>query len=165
MPCPCCGNEFIDGICPNCRFIEYEVLGESFDETVKQIDALAEVHRKEYLRSLQLGFVTYQGRDENGIVTQSAQKPVYFADGEALSEKEVWYPGFFSRIPDAKELRVELAVRSANAEKTIEVSVPNLTEKRLQQVGLKLCENLNVQILLKNEEKSSASEPVCVAIG
>ena len=40
------------------------------------------------------------------------------------------------------------------------MSVPNLKQPRLQQIGLRLCEKLHVRVLLRNGIQTVESQPV-----
>ena len=163
MRCVACGNDHWEGAeCPRCHFPVYEMLGEDLDQSLAQIRAFAEEYRKEYLNDLQLGVVTYQWQDVDGIIREKSHTPIYFAAGSILSSGEFWYQQKLARIPDQDTIPVTLALKKGKQEWQIPVQVPNLKQAELQQVGFRLEDELHVRILLKNDSARTESEPVSV---
>lgn len=65
-----------------------------------------------------------------------------------------------ARQPDGDRVDVRLVVEKAGQRRIIPVSVPNLKQPRLQQIGLRLCEKLHVRVLLRNGIQTVESQPV-----
>ena len=87
MKCVACGKDHWEGDeCPRCHFPVYEILGDDLDQSVAQIQAFAKEFQKEYLNDLQLGVVTYQWKDQNGLVKEASHAPVY------LRREVFWHP-------------------------------------------------------------------------
>lgn len=163
MKCVACGKDHWEGDeCPRCHFPVYEILGDDLDQSVAQIQAFAKEFQKEYLNDLQLGVVTYQWKDQNGLVKEASHAPVYFAAGSILASGEFWYPQKLARIPDQEYLPVTLAFKKGSTEWQVPTQVPNLKQAELQQVGFRLEDELQVRLLLKNDSAQTESEPVSV---
>lgn len=65
-----------------------------------------------------------------------------------------------ARQPDGDRVDVRLVVEKAGQRRYLPVSVPNLKQPRLQQIGLRLCEKLHVRVLLCNGIQTVESQPV-----
>ena len=83
-----------------------------------------------------------------------------FADGSAVQGADIWCDRQLARQPDGDRVDVRLVVEKAGQRRIIPVSVPNLKQPRLQQIGLRLCEKLHVRVLLRNGIQTVESQPV-----
>lgn len=83
-----------------------------------------------------------------------------FADGSAVQGADIWCDRQLARQPDGDRVDVRLVVEKAGQSRIIPVSVPNLKQPRLQQIGLRLCEKLHVRVLLRNGIQTVESQPV-----
>ena len=117
------------------------------------------MHRKIYLKDVELGIVTMRWREENGMYVKAGENTIPLAAGSALEAGEVWYDGAFGRIPGVSNLPVTVIVKKGREERPILVEIPNLHQDRLQQIGVKLVEGTWAVLMLRNGLGQTESQP------
>lgn len=165
MKCASCGREVSGSSCPYCHFPVYEILGDSMEEAEAQINALAKIHRSNYLDDMEIGVVLYRWKEADGNIVEDHSAPAYFAKGKDLKNGEVWYPETLARIPDVQKLTVRVMIKKGACLGHEDVEIRNLKEAALQRIGFRLEDALHVRLLLKNSYGRAESEPISVAIG
>lgn len=165
MNCASCGREVSGSTCPYCHFPVYEILGDDTAEAGAQINALAKIHRSQYLNDMEIGIILYRWKEAGGKIVEDHSAPVYFATGKELENGEVWYPEALARIPDVQTLPVSVVIKKGACQDQKDIMIRNLKEASLQRIGFRLEEALHVRVLLKNSYGLAESEPLSVAIG
>lgn len=163
MRCMACYKEVPEGqaACPCCGFVQYQVIGDT-KEALAALELMAGRHRNMFLRNYDLGVMIYTWKDKEGTVVQNQKKRLSFGTGEQLAKETVWLDQLFARIPNVKEMTVELSVGKKGApERTIPVRIQVPQEKQLQQLGITMNDDLTLKLLLKNETQVKTSEAVC----
>lgn len=158
--CIVCGKKFdenVNGACPSCQFPEIAVLGGAEDKLI----GFARQYRKDYLADMRFGVVCTTWKASGDKLVPDQEERVYFADGSAPAEQDVWCDRQLARCPDGGSVKVRLAVEKAGRSWVQEVAVPNLTQPQLQQVGIRLCGNtLHARVLLRSNGQTTESQPV-----
>lgn len=165
MKCASCGREVSGSSCPYCHFPVYEILGDNMEEAGAQIDALAKIHRSNYLDDMEIGVVLYKWKESDGNIVEDQSAPVYFAKGKDLKNGEVWYSETLARIPDVQTLTVRVVIKKGACQGHEDVEIRNLREAAFQRIGFRLEEALHVRLLLKNSYGLTESEPIAIAVG
>ena len=151
--CIVCGGSFQpQSNCPYCNFPEITVLG---DKAV--LDEMAAGYRKDYLADIRLGVMYTMWKADGDTLTADREGCELFADGSAVQGADIWCDRQLARQPDGDRVDVRLVVEKAGQRRIIPVSVPNLKQPRLQQIGLRLCEKLHVRVLLRNGVQEALS--------
>ena len=121
----------------------------------------ARQYRKDYLADMRFGVVCTTWKASGDKLVPDQEERVYFADGSAPAEQDVWCDRQLARCPDGGSVKVRLAVEKAGRSWVREVSVPNLTQPQLQQVGIRLCgDTLHARVLLRSGGQTTESQPV-----
>lgn len=158
--CIVCGKKFdenANGACPSCQFPAIAVLGGAEDKLI----GFARQYRKDYLADMRFGVVCTTWKASGDKLVPDQEERVYFADGSAPAEQDVWCDRQLARCPDGDSVKVRLAVEKAGRSWVREVSVPNLTQPQLQQVGIRLCgDTLHARVLLRSGGQTTESQPV-----
>lgn len=165
MNCVSCGKEVSGSSCPYCHFPVYEIVGDDTAEAGAQINALADVHRSNYLNGMEIGIIIYRWKEVDGRIVDDHSAPVYFAKGEDLKNGEVWYPELIARIPNEQTLTVRVVIWKNARQDYKDANIRNLREADFQRIGFRLEGALHVRLLLKNSYGRAESEPISVAIG
>lgn len=154
--CIVCGGSYQpQPNCPCCGFPEIKVLG---DKSV--LEEMAADYRRDYLADIRLGVMCTTWKADGDTLTADQEECVFFADGRSAQGVDVWCSRQLARQPDGDCVNVRLAVEKAGQRRIISVSVPNLKQPQLQQIGLRLCEKLHVRVLLRNDSQTVDSQPV-----
>ena len=124
------------------------------------LDEMAAGYRKEYLADIRLGVMYTMWKADGDTLTADREGCELFADGSAVQGADIWCDRQLARQPDGDRVDVRLVVEKAGQRRIIPVSVPNLKQPRLQQIGLRLCEKLHVRVLLRNGIQTVESQPV-----
>ena len=138
MKCASCGREVSGSSCPYCHFPVYEILGDNMEEAGAQIDALAKIHRSNYLDDMEIGVVLYKWKESAGNIVEDQSAPVYFA---------------------------KVVIKKGACQGHEDVEIRNLREAAFQRIGFRLEEALHVRLLLKNSYGLTESEPIAIAVG
>ena len=154
--CIVCGGSFQpQSNCPYCNFREITVLGDK-----AELDEMAAGYRKDYLADIRLGVMYTMWKADGDTLTADREGCELFADGSAVQGADIWCDRQLARQPDGDRVDVRLVVEKAGQRRYLPVSVPNLKQPRLQQIGLRLCEKLHVRVLLCNGIQTVESQPV-----
>lgn len=160
MRCMVCNQEIPEGreTCPRCGFVQYQVIGDA-REANSALEAIAEKHRKSLLQRFTIGVTIFTWRDQDGLVVLDQKKQLsYSLGGNYLPGEKVWWEQQFARIPNEKELTIELLVSNGDSVRTIPVRIPVPQEKQLQTLGFQASGDLHVRLLLKNTLTQTCSE-------
>ena len=112
-------------------------------QSVAQIQAFAKEFQKEYLNDLQLGVVTYQWKDQNGLVKEASSMRRFI-----LRREVFWHPvssGIRKSWPASRirsSFRLHWPLKKGSTEWQVPTQVPNLKQAELQQVGFRLEDEL-----------------------
>ncbi len=154
--CIVCGGSYADAECPYCHFPEISVIG---DDNAPLMD-YANQYRKDCLKGMKIGVLCYRWKASGEQLVLDETTCQFFASGEGLEQSEAWCDQEFARCPEGDDLLLTLVTEKDGTRKEISVSVPNLKEPGLQQVGLRLREQLRVNVLLRSGQKQTMSAPI-----
>ena len=155
MICLVCKKEFHGSKCPRCGFpvvesTDVDVLIESMREQIEN-------YRHSFLSGLTLSLRIYRWKaDGERIVPNGSELlPVgsfleLCGDPKLLAQK-------FARIPDADTLELEVVFTSGERSRTVRVSVPNLKEPSLENIGVETDADMRFRVCLKNDFGSLSS--------
>lgn len=160
MKCFVCGHEHSAQECPRCAFPAIEIIGGPSSAAQKQLEILAQAHREEYLDAVALSVEVYYWQDQDGVLVEKSRQHLPIAQGRELLKGEQWLGQSFARIPEEKNLQVGLLIRRSGSETLHRVTLPNLPQPELQQLGIRLEDGLTVRLLLRNAQQQSQSEPI-----
>lgn len=156
MRCVVCGKEFFDKACPACQFPVIKFPGDP-TEGMRAMKPKIDAYRDNFLAHVSVGIVTYTWKDGDGAIVLDKENELYFGTGAQLDQGECWISQKFARTPDVKNLDVQLVVYN-NGNRTVrKMSLPNLFETELQEIGAALDEDLNIQLLLRNDSAQTKS--------
>ncbi len=160
MRCMACYENIPEGTetCPNCGFVHYQVIGDT-DEALNALERMANHHRAAFLTRFDLGITVYTWKDQGGVLVQDTAKRVSFGTADALMHGPVWLEQPFARVPEG-ELTVELSLQKDGKTHSLPVRLPAPREALLQQLGIQLDRDLKLQLMLKNQQSQTASQPV-----
>ncbi|MBR4308141.1 MAG: hypothetical protein IKT58_00955 [Oscillospiraceae bacterium] len=150
MKCLVCHKEYSGVECPRCGFPEIVFL-ENYEEGIKKIEPEIRAHRKRFLENVSLGVVVYRWKDEAGVVVVDREERIPFGNAAELCGQETWLERKFARIPEEQEIGVLCSILCKEKESQVSVTIPNLMEAELQQVGIRLTEDCKFQLLLRND--------------
>lgn len=162
MRCTACFKELPYGedICPVCGFAQCDIIGDS-KEAQNILNSMAEKHRNNFLKKYDLGVNIFTWKDKDGKLVLNEKKRLSFGSCDTLQKNVAWLKQKFARIPNQKFQTVELSVMINGAvSKDISVEIPALEESQLQQLGIRMNDDLTVNLLLRNDDRESMSEAV-----
>lgn len=162
MRCRVCFKEVPAGqdVCPNCGFTQCEIIGNA-EEALNMLNSMADKHRNVFLKKYDLGVNIFTWKDKDGQIALNEKRRLSFGSCDKLQKNMVWLDQKFARIPNQESQTVELSVMlNGNVVKNITVDIPALQEAQLQQLGIKMNEDLTVCLMLKNDSRESVSKPV-----
>lgn len=156
MKCFVCNYEFEGNICPRCRFPKVFIPGD-FESGLKKIQPEIDAYRDEFLGGIEVGILAYYWKDENGAVVLDRAERIPFGTGRELVGNTVWLDRSFARIPDEEQLKVHVYIKAGGNEREATISLPNLREAELQQIGIVTDDDYNFRLLLKNKTGTPTS--------
>lgn len=158
MRCMACYQEVSEGqgTCPRCGFVQYQVIGDA-KEARSTLERMAEKHRESFLRRFDLGISIFTWKDQDGTVVLDQKKRLSFGAGDSLLGRTVWMEQQFARIPDERELTVELSALEEGSVRIIPIRIPVPQERQLQTLGIEMSGDLKVRLLLRNGQTQTCS--------
>lgn len=161
MQCTACFYTLPEGAsqCPRCNCPHYPI-GNS-PEDIAFAKRLAEKHRSSILQELDYGVVVYRWKDVDGNIFLDSKFRLSFGTGDRLLNHQTWLVDKFARVPEEKELLLELSIyKSRSPHYSMPVSIPVPQEPQLLQLGIEIHDNLTVSLFLKNQDSITQSAPV-----
>ena len=157
MKCIVCGKEYEKGNCPVCNFPKIEFPGDP-EEGLRAMKPAIDAYRDDFLGQVSIGIIAYQWKDDNGVIVSGGSERVRIGTGKELREHTQWLAEKFARIPDEEKIQVSLSVQVNGKGEERSVSIPNLMEAELQELGAVIDGDLNIQLLLRNSSGSTQSD-------
>ena len=117
-----------------------------------------DAYRDDFLGQVSVGIIVYQWKDDNGVIVGNGSERLQIGTGKELRGSTRWLTEKFARIPDEEKLQVNLSVQVNGKGEERSVSIPNLKEAELQELGAVVDDALNIQLLLRNSSGSTQSE-------
>lgn len=146
--------------CPRCKFKEFSVMGND-TAAQKMLNQMADTARVKFLSDFDFGVTVYYWKDKDGQIALDRSEYLSFGSGSDLVDKTCWLDQLFARIPDVKNMELELSIRMGNRNyRRMTVSVPVPGGNYLQQVGISLSRDMTVKLLLKNTQEQTQSASV-----
>ena len=161
MKCVICGKDFSGESCPVCQFPVIHFPGDPV-EGMRAMQPLIDKSRGEFLDRIRVGLAVYTWKDNGGTVALNQEKEISLGTGTELRQSVCWASQQFARIPDERRIEVKLIVHHDQEKYERPMTVPNLPEAQLQEIGASLDEDMNLQVFLKNgsNQSHSGSEPL-----
>lgn len=160
MRCIVCGREYEDDKCPVCNFPKVEFPADP-EEGLRAMKPTIDAYRDNFLNQVSIRIMTYQWKDDNGVIAMDSKKQIPIGTGKELREGTKWLAEKFARIPDVEKLQVDLSIQVNDMGGVYRsVSIPNLMEAELQELGASVDDNLNLQLLLRNSSGTTQSEKI-----
>ena len=157
MKCVVCRKEYEKGNCPVCNFPKIEFPGDP-EEGLRAMKPAIDAYRDDFLGQVSVGIIVYQWKDDNGVIVGNGSERLQIGTGKELRGSTRWLTEKFARIPDEEKLQVNLSVQVNGKGEERSVSIPNLKEAELQELGAVVDDALNIQLLLRNSSGSTQSE-------
>lgn len=163
MPqCRVCHKELtnLNTPCPRCGFRELSFIGDP-KAAEQKMNKMADEARAKFLSEFDFGVTIYRWKDQDGTLVLDRTERLSFGRGTALLGKTNWLEQPFARIPDVKNMELELSVlRNSRNYRSMKLSVPVPQGNHLQQVGITLSPDMKVKLLLKNPQAQTQSANV-----
>lgn len=160
MKCLVCGKVYQAAECPRCRFPDIQIMGDR-ESALESLKPTIRSYRSNFLGNVTVELMMYHWKDHNGQIVLNYDEHILLGTAANLLNNEVWLANKFARIPDLKTITVTLRITAAGASRKVEVSVPNLLQPELQQLGASVDDNLNLCLRLRNEtEQPTRSAPI-----
>ena len=157
MKCIVCGKDYEAGSCPVCNFPKIEFPGDP-EQGLLAMKPAIDAYRDDFLKQVSVGIIVYQWKDSNGALVMDRRERLQIGTGKELLENPRWLAEKFARIPDEARLQVDLSVQVNGKGEERSVSIPNLTEPELQELGASVDGTLSIRLLLRNSFRSTQSE-------
>ncbi len=163
MPqCRVCHKELttLNKPCPRCGFRELSFVGDP-KAAEQKMNKMADEARAKFLSEFDFGVTIYRWKDQDGALVLDRTERLSFGSGASLLDKLCWLEQPFARIPDVKNMELELSVlRNKQNYRSMKISVPVPQGNHLQQVGITLSPDMKVKLLLKNPQAQTQSASV-----
>lgn len=157
MKCIVCGKDYEKDKCPICNFPKIEFPADP-EKGLQAMRPAIDAYREDFLGQVSVGILVYQWKDSSGEIVMDRSERLQIGTGKELYEKTKWLAEKFARIPDEETLRVNLSIQVNGSGEERSVSIPNLMESELQELGAAIDGALNIQLLLRNSSGSTQSE-------
>ena len=157
MKCIVCGKDYEKGNCPVCGFPKIEFPGDP-EQGLRDMKPAIDAYRDDFLSQVSIGIIAYQWKDDNGSIVMDRSERVQIGTGKELLGTTKWLAEKFARIPDEENLQVSLSIQAKGRSEERSVSIPNLKEAELQELGATVDGGLNIQLLLRNSSGTTQSE-------
>lgn len=157
MKCIVCGKEYEKNKCPVCNFPKIEFPADP-EEGLRAMKPTIDAYRDNFLSQISIGIIVYYWKDDNGMIAKDRTERIQIGTGKELHEDTKWLAEKFARIPDVEKLQVDLSVQVNDIDEQQSVSIPNLMEAELQELGAAVDDDLNIQLLLRNSSGITQSE-------
>ena len=157
--CKCCHLELDAHAenCPRCGLTVFKLVGSNPDQE-KALEPFIHTHRQSFLKKFKLGVTCYYWKDQNGTIVQDTTRTLSFGTAAELLDGTVWLDQEFARLPDEKEIAIDLTISETGAaDRTVQVRVTPPTEPQLQRLGAQLGKDLQLRLLVKNEKTTCTS--------
>lgn len=160
MKCYVCGKQYEGNECPRCAFPAVEIPNTTWEQGRQALAATITPSRSAFLKTIEISLVIYHHRDENGVYVLDREETVSLGNGETLYNKETWLDREFARLEDPT-ISVRLRLTSRGKTREEQVELPNLKAAELQNIGISLDEQFNIQLKLRNaSEMPTTSAPI-----
>lgn len=157
MKCIVCGKEYEKDKCPVCLFPKIEFPSDP-EKGLRAMRPAIDAYRDDFLGQVSIGIVAYHWKDDDGDIVMDRNERIQIGTGKELLGNTKWLAEKFARIPDEEELQVNLSIQVNGEDEVRSVSIPNLMEPELQELGAVVDDALNIQLLLRNSSGSTQSE-------
>ena len=157
MKCIVCGKEYEKDSCPVCQFPKIEFPGDP-EKGLQSMKPAIDAYRDDFLSQVSIGIIVYQWKDDSGVIVMDRNERIQIGTAKELRGNTKWLTEKFARIPDEERLQVSLSIQANGKNEVRSVSIPNLMDAELQELGAAVDDDLNIQLLLRNSFRNSQSE-------
>ena len=164
MKCLVCGKEYDAAECPRCHFPNIQIMGDR-ETALAQLMPTILAFRKTFLEKVEVSLLIYRWKEGDGRIVPDCEEYLPLGTAAALQAQETWVCGEFARIPDLETISVTVSVTAPDGIHRLQISVPNLPEPQLQQIGARLDEELQLQLLLRNASREGVSSAPVPLLG
>ena len=159
MKCIICGKDHNMDTCPVCKFPRLNTMGGvSIEDVIEQNREQIDTFRNRFLDSLSVYIKLFYWEENNEQLVNSKCEYIKIGAGNELLNKEKWLDNLFSRIQETKSIDVSLLIQYEDGEKELSVSIPNIEQVGLQQIGAVIYPDMEIKLLLRNDQISKESE-------
>ena len=158
MKCVVCGAEFEEDRCPACGFFVVYFPGDA-EEGLRKLQPQIAAYRQAALDKISVGVLSYRWKGVKDYVVLDREERREIAAASALKDRTVWLNEQFARDPQAETLELRLSLRLGKYEARRGMTVPNLKEARLQELGASLDADGNLRLHLRNGVSESTGAP------
>ena len=161
MKCFVCEQEYEGQDCPRCHFPNVQVPGASREKAIRDLAPAINSFRSGFLQSILVEAVSYHWRDEQGQVVLDHEAMLPLGNGTKLYGQQIWLDQKFARVEELTRIPVRLRITVGGNVREAQVEVDNLKEPGLQQLGVSLGQDFQIQVMLRNDAGAKAtSAPV-----
>lgn len=158
MQCLLCRHDYdikSNNECPICNFPTVNFpAGVSIEEGIKSIKPVIDNHKKDFEKNVTISAVVYQWELSDVQLIKSREEKVSFGQLAELVNNTVWLSHKFDKLSERAEVELRLCVEinnSAGASKyDLVITVPNLSEKSEQELGISVTDEYLFSIAVRN---------------
>ena len=150
MKCLVWGEVYEAAECPRCRFPDIQIMGDQKTALASLMPTI-QAYRKNFLGNVKVELVAYRWKAQDGQVVPDCEEHMLLGTAGDLQKGEIWLANKFARIADVETISVTVCITVAGTSRKVQVPVPNLHQPELQQLGACLDDDLNLQLLLRND--------------
>lgn len=155
MKCLVCGKIHEAAECPRCSFPDIQIMGDQ-DKAMESLRPAIIAYRTNFLKTVRLELMTYRWKDQDGQVVLDREERMLLGSGDGL-QQETWLPEKFARIADQEKIPVTVRITAGEESRDAVISLPNLHEPQLQQLGAVIDGDCCLRLLLRNDTQEPVS--------
>lgn len=161
MKCLVCGKNYEAAECPRCNFPYIQVPAAASESFLDSLRPTVNNYRETFLQKVELQIPVYRWKDQDGVVVEDRVETISLGTADQLKAGQRWLEEKFARIPDEKALPVTVSISAGGDTWERTISVPNLNQPELQQLGAAINDEYQLLLMLRNEtEQNTVSDPV-----
>lgn len=166
MKCYVCGQEGIENNarCPLCGFPVPRMVEDDPGQLAK-IKEVAEKYRNKKLEDMKIGMVVYSHEKEGENLKLNQEQQILLAEcAGMLPEQIYWYEQKFARVDTDEPIELKIWIQKGkNPARYITVSAKAPDSDGFWHVGVKMLYGFQLQIVLKDDESETKSEPISLS--
>jgi len=156
--CICCKTELgTNTVCGYCGWTEVEVFDEEALAAEKKECAAYRSQKAAGLRNFRLSAYTYEYKDNN---IAEGRTEITLGDGAACDGKILWSEQEFVQSKEEPNLNLVLQYNVGGAVKQANVTIPVPVTDTFWRLGLRLRDDLHLDVLVGTKEKHTVAERI-----
>lgn len=162
MKCLVCGKEYTGAECSLCSFPNVQIAGD-YETGLQQLMPTINAHKEEFMKKVTLGIEILKRNPEDAPSVMPTPVVVNFGTVADLTGKETWLDNAFARLPGSQTVDVKAVIDYGKETANKTVSVPNVDEVGLQNIGISVNSDNTFSLMIKNKNNVGAkSAPVSI---